>query len=418
MTRSRSGRPPTLAILSPSREDAGAERYMRRIACGAVAGGWPVHAAFPPLQATAPLRGELAACAVTCHALGLGGAQPRGLGEALRLTAAEALVTARLLRRVAADTVLVVLPHPDQAPGMVLAAALYPRRTVVNVQLVPAKLSTTKGRRLLYRAARGLGQRWVAVSGENQRRLAGALGWRETAIAVIYNGVDEDCCFSGGAAETRTRVREELRLPRGARLVLSVGRLNYQKGHDLIAESIPSVIADHPDAYWVWAGDGPQRSCLAAQLRRVGVSDRVVMLGARSDVPRLMAASDLLVFPSRYEGAPFALLEALLCELPVLVSDAGPLPEFVRDGVDGCVVPAEDPVALAARTSWALAHPGQMSAMAASGRRRVLAEFSCATMTDDTLAMLWPNRKLEWFLTRSAAALGRRSGSARPRDPR
>lgn len=418
MTRSRSGWPPTLAILCPSREDAGAERYLRGIACGAVARGWSVHAAFPALEATAALRAELAGCAVTCHALGLGDTQPRGFGEALRLTAAEALVTGRLLRRVAADAVLVVLPHPDQAPGVVLAAALYPRRTVANVQLVPARLSTTAGRRLLYRAARGLGQRWVAVSGDNRRRLALALGWRETAIAVIYNGVDEDGCFSGDAAEIRSRVREGLGLPAGARLVLSAGRLHRQKGHDLIAESIPSVIADHPDVYWVWAGEGPERSRLEAQLEHLGVSDRVVLLGARSDVARLMAASDLLVFPSRHEGAPFALLEALICELPVLVSDTGPLPEFVRDGVDGCVVPGEDPVALAARTSWALAHPGEMSAMAASGRRRVLAEFSRATMIDDTLAMLGPGRRLERSLTRPAAARGRRSGNVRRRDPR
>ena len=152
-----------------------------------------------------------------------------------------------------------------------LAAALYPRRTVANVQLVPARLSTTAGRRLLYRAARGLGQRWVAVSGDNRRRLALALGWRETAIAVIYNGVDEDGCFSGDAAEIRSRVRQEFGVPAGARLVLSAGRLHRQKGHDLIAESIPSVIADHPDAYWVWAGEGPERSSLEAQLEHLCV---------------------------------------------------------------------------------------------------------------------------------------------------
>ncbi len=391
MTRSGPGGPPTLAILSPSREDAGAERYLRVVARAAVGRGWRVHAAFPALEATAALRDDLDTWGVISHPLPIGGRQALGFLEALRLTVAEALVTVRLLRRMGADMVLVVLPHPDQAPGLVLTAALYPGRALASVQVVPSGLSFTRGRRLLYRAARVLGQQWVALSADNQRRLADALGWSDPAIRVIYNGVDEDGGFSGDRAEARTRVREELGLPPQAKLLLAVGRLNHQKGHDLIAESVPVVTADHPDAYWVWAGDGPDRSRLAERLDRAGAGERVVMLGQRGDVPRLLAAADLLVFPSRYEGAPFALLEAMLCELPVLVSDAGPVPEFVRDGIDGRVVPAEDSLALAAGTSWALSHPDEMTAMAASARRRVLAEFSREAMTDQTLALLLPS---------------------------
>ena len=106
------------------------------------------------------------------------------------------------------------------------------------------------------------------------------------------------------------------------------------------------------------------------------------------DVAELLLASDLFVFPSRYEGLGIAVLEAHMAELPVIVSDAGPLPEIVRDAVDGLVVAEGDAAALAAATSWALANPQRMREMAASGRERVAAEFSEREMIERTLGLL------------------------------
>ena len=138
----------------------------------------------------------------------------------------------------------------------------------------------------------------------------------------------------------------------------------------------------------MWVGDGPSRTWLTQRLQRAGTRDHVRMLGARDDVPSLLAASDLFVLPSRYEGSPFALLEALVCELPVLVSDVGPLPEIVRDGIDGRTARADSAVALALAIVSALDSSVQMQAWAAAGRRRVLGEFSCERMVSSTLALL------------------------------
>jgi glycosyltransferase involved in cell wall biosynthesis len=112
------------------------------------------------------------------------------------------------------------------------------------------------------------------------------------------------------------------------------------------------------------------------------------MLGQRSDVTRLLQAADLFIFPSRYEGFAFAVLEAHVAELPVIVSDGGPLPEVVTDREDGLIVPVGDAGALAEATVWALSHPAEMAAMAAAGRRRVLRDFTLTSMAAQTLALL------------------------------
>lgn len=390
--RSRRARPPTLVLLFASREDAGAERYVRMIAEAAVRRRWTVHAAFPALEATAGLREDLRVAGVRCHRLRVGPAHPEGRAEAIRATAVQMLSAAGVLMRARPRASMTVLAHPDQAPGIVLAAALHPARATASVQLVPPDLGFTSRRRRLYAAISRLGLIWVALSADNQRRLAAALGWRADDIRLIYNGVASDGGLdSAERATVREQVRTELQLPADARLVVTVGRLHRQKGHDVIADSIPDVRSDHPDAYWVWAGAGPDREPLLDRLRGAGALDHVRVLGARDDVPRLLAAADLLVCPSRYEGAPFALLEALAAQAPVIVSDAGPLPEFVRDGVEGRVVPVEDPAALSRMTSWALGHPSEMGEMAAAGRRRILSDFSRERMLAQTFDLLAPD---------------------------
>lgn len=383
MGRGRSARHPTLAIVFASREDAGAERYVRVIAGAALGRDWVVHAGFPDVVATAGLRRDLLVAGAHCHRVPLALEPPRTRAQALGGALAQARATLGFLLRVRPDAVLVVLAHPDQLPGAVGAAALYPARSVASVQVVPPGLRFTHARRALYGLSRGLGQPWVALSADNRQRLALALGWEVGRIDLIYNGIEDPGPPPQDRAGVRRRLREQLSLPDGAKLLLTVGRLQRQKGHDLIVASIPAVVQEHPDAIWLWAGQGPERESLLRDAR-----GRVRLMGVRDDVPLLLAAADLFVFPSRYEGAPFALLEALAAELPVVVSDAGPLPEIVRDGVDGRVVPAEDADALATVTSWALEHTAEMRRMAAVGRERVLTEFSREAMCSRTLALL------------------------------
>jgi len=380
-----------LLIVSPSIEDGGVEVYLRSLVRGAVERGYSVVVCLPDRPAIIEVREDLRRLGAECRVLNVGLDAPRNLRQAGLGFLRDFVKTAVALLGNGRGGAMIMLPHPDVSPGAVLALSLLRRRSVAIAHLAPPDVAFTRERRLIYGLARRSGQTWVAVSKDNRRVLAAALGWDEEAVRVIYNGVPPLIDGDGRArAAARARCRSALGLDAEARIVLSVGRLNVQKGHDVILDGIASVLARHPDAWWVWAGDGPARDALARRASEAGVSERVLMLGHVSDVADLMLASDLFLFPSRYEGLGIAVLEAHRAALPVIASDAGPLPEIVRDRVDGLIVPVGDAEALAEASAWALSNPEPMRDRAAAGRRRVAAEFGEREMIERTLALLAP----------------------------
>lgn len=402
-----------LAIVFVSHQDGGAERAVRVLARAALERGWTVHAAFPALPGVATVRAELLASGVQCEALRIPTQRPRSAVQAARIAAAEALATVRWLRRIRPSATVTVLPHPDQSPGIVLASVVHPARSAAVVHLVPPGLSFSRARQALYSLCRRLGQRWVTVSLDNREHLAATLGWSTDKIDVIYNGISpaQGAIGDEDRASARREVREELGLNDQAELVVTVGRLDPQKGYDVVADSIPAVAGEHPGARWLWVGEGPSRPWLVSRLMELGVSDRVRMLGYRQDVARLLAAADLFVLGSRYEGAPFAVLEACASGVPVVVSDAGPFRELVTDGVEGRIVPVGDSAALAFATSWMLDNPRERAAMGWAGQRRVLSDFSEQRMIDETFALLTAVRRERPTARRMRPSSVRRRGA-------
>jgi glycosyltransferase involved in cell wall biosynthesis len=392
-----SARARTLAILFPSTGYGGAEHYVQVIATAAIGDGWSVHAAFPQLPATEGLRGDLLANGVVCHAH----APHRNVESterpvaAVRFLLAEVVGTISLLRAIRADSVMVMLPHPLQFDGAVLAATVFARRRAVMVfQLVSDSLTISGAHRLVYRAARSLGGHWICVSRANQHWLARSLNWSTDAIRVIPNGVptnrpsERDDGLDPPPEGARDSLIRECGLPPDTSLLLTAGRFTSQKAHDVIARSIPGVLKRAPRTHWIWAGDGPLRAKLVQLLADLGVSEHVHLLGFRDDMRRLLSAADLFLLPSRAEGQPFALLEAAASGLPVLASDIPPIREFVRNRETGILVAVDDAGALADATVWAIEHPGEMEAMAARARDVAECDYSEQGMIVQTLALL------------------------------
>jgi glycosyltransferase involved in cell wall biosynthesis len=125
-------------------------------------------------------------------------------------------------------------------------------------------------------------------------------------------------------------------------------------------------------------GDGPDRAQVEAEIRRLGLAERVELAGERDDVPQLLAASDVFVLASRSEGLPVSVLEAMAAELPVAASAVGGLAELVDDGETGILVPAGDEVALAEALRRLVADPELRRKLGAAGRARAEAEFDLA----------------------------------------
>lgn len=193
---------------------------------------------------------------------------------------------------------------------------------------------------------------------------------------TVHNGIP----FRDEAPEPgwRPAARRELGLSDAEPVVLAVARLSVEKGLSILIQAMPEVWKQHPGAWLLIAGDGPEREALEAQAAVLG--GRIRFLGLRSDVPRLLAAADAFALPSLTEGLPLALAEAMGAGVPAVASEVGGVPELIRDGESGMLVPPGDPGMLAARITLLLSEASRASAMARAGRERVRAEFTLERM--------------------------------------
>ena len=200
------------------------------------------------------------------------------------------------------------------------------------------------------------------------------VGVRRERLRVIPNAVDTDGLIGARAVD----LRAELGLLSRSPLVLSVGRLSAEKGHRYLLEAARLVVQERRDAHFVVLGDGRERSRLAEQARRLGLNGRFLFPGFRSDAAQLMAQADVLALPSVTEGMPNVVLEAFAAGVPVVATAVGGVPELVRNGENGWLVPSADAVALASALVAALADPDERARRGRSGQELVRAHYTFA----------------------------------------
>ena len=155
---------------------------------------------------------------------------------------------------------------------------------------------------------------------------------------------------------------------------INVARMVPQKGLDVLIAALPRLRGAAASWPVTLVGDGPERETLQKQSQDLGVSGRLRCLGFRSDPEQFLAEAAVFVLPSRFEGMPNALLEAMAAGLAVIVTDASPGPlEMVEPGVSGLVVPSDDPAALANAMEVLAADPERCLRMGAAARARIAA---------------------------------------------
>ena len=135
-----------------------------------------------------------------------------------------------------------------------------------------------------------------------------------------------------------------------------------------------------PDCDLLLVGDGPERTKLQQDVVRLGISDRVHFAGWQADVPPILAAAELLVLPSNWEGMPNVVLEAMAAGKPVLATRAEGVVELLGPGADEQTIPIGDKRALVARARSLLANPSRANELGAQNRSRAEAEFSLDRM--------------------------------------
>ena len=213
----------------------------------------------------------------------------------------------------------------------------------------------------------------VVVSHDTKRHLASELSIGPDTLSVILNGVP---VRSGD----RAVVRRELGLPDDHLLLLAVGSLVPRKGHAVLIEAL-ATLGPGP---WMLAiaGGGVERDRLQALAAERGLARHIQIMGHRDDVPNLLAAADVFVMPSLWEGLPLALLEAMLAGKPVVASRTSGIPEAVTDGLDGLLTTPGDVSELAHALNSILTDPARRLALGAAARSRATAAFTLDAMTD------------------------------------
>lgn len=211
-------------------------------------------------------------------------------------------------------------------------------------------------------------------------------------IAVVPNAVDLDAIDRAASA----RIAMSLRASLGSRpddvLLVSVGRLERNKGfHHLIASVADLAAKQTLGSRWllVIVGEGSARSQLERAIASAGVAEHVVLTG-RVDTAALHGwyeAATVFVHPTLYEGSSIATLEAMAHGRPVIATEAGGLPDKVRSGINGWLVPPDDEQALARAMEEAVGNRDRLNEMGARGREIVEREFSWAAATDRLMSL-------------------------------
>jgi len=235
-------------------------------------------------------------------------------------------------------------------------------------------------------AALGLG---IPVVIAAERVVPAYRGWQvmvERAleqIEVIPNGIDLGRLppFS----LDRRGARSAAGLRRDRRLVAGVGRLDAQKDFPTFLRAAAMIAAEFPDVDFLVVGEGGERAALEALARRLGLGARVVFTGLRHDVPRLLAAVDVLALTSLYEGFPNVLLEAMATGAVAVATDVGGCRELVTSGETGLLVPPRAPAAVAAAVGRVLRDPALVRRLATAARQRVEGTFSVDVMARRTM---------------------------------
>lgn len=286
----------------------------------------------------------------------------------------------RLRRALSAQGTEVLHSHNGIPHYYAMAAALGLGLTrVVNTRHGMGDINPSSRREWLFRQSMRLTDVSVAVSEAAAAKLADTGTVAKDKLRVVPNGIHTGP-FTERNNDARRALASSLGVSPDTRLVGFVGRLNWAKDLETMVAAFAQLHARHDDVALVLVGDGGERGILEAAIARAGVGDRVFLLGDRSDVPQLLPAFSVFAMSSISEGYSIALLEACASALPIVATQVGGNAEIVSDGVNGRIVPARDPDALASALDEVLSDAARAEDMGRAGRNWLLSNATFEVM--------------------------------------
>jgi glycosyltransferase involved in cell wall biosynthesis len=343
----------------------GQERVALDLAAGQVERGHRVGVVSLAGEPDGPLAAEFTAAGVDVDRI----------ARKERLDPALVVKLGRMLRRRGVDIVHTHNPLPLTygAPAARIARA-------VAIHTKHGRNPGSPIERMLRRGAARLVGAFVAVSETTAEQAREQKDCPPEVLRVIPNGIRLGR-FRPDAA-VRAAVRAELGIPADAWVVGTVGRIDEFKNQGMLVAAAARRVNDRYRL--VLVGDGPMREAVTAQA--AAISPHIQLTGRRMDVERLLPAFDVFALPSRSEGLPLVVPEAMAAGLPVIATSVGGLPDVVEDGETGLLVPVEE-AALAAALDRLAGDRDRTRAMGARAREVALARYSADRMLDDYLAL-------------------------------
>jgi glycosyltransferase involved in cell wall biosynthesis len=324
--------------------------------------GWDALIACQP---SARLLGEARAAGLPVVAVAMRGA----------LDVSALLALRRLVRERGA-----ALVHTHSSVDSWLGALAARSAGVPVVRSRHVSIPILRRRALVYRLAHR-----VLTTGDAIRAMVVAAGVPAERVVSVPAGVDTARFHPGVSGKA---VREEFGLAPAAPVVGLVADVRGSKGHRYFLEAARAVLADLPDARFLIVGDGVGFEDVRRRVRELGLEGPVLMTGFRRDIPEVMAALDVLVLPSvRSEATSQVIPQALAVGVPVVATRVGGIPEIVRDGETGLLVPPADAPALAAAIVALLRDRERAAALARAGQALVRARYTLDAMMEGTTAV-------------------------------
>ena len=216
--------------------------------------------------------------------------------------------------------------------------------------------------------------RFIAVSREDRRRMIEIEKIDPSDVMFLPNGIPAPPPASGGD------VRAELGIAPGAPVIGTVSVLRPQKALDVLLRAIQALLPEFPGLKVLIAGEGDRRFALEDLTKELGLEDSVMFLGVRTDVPDVLAALDVAVSSSDFEGSPLSVMEFMEAARPIVATRVGGVPDLIEDGVHGLLVEPQDPAAFAAAVARMLRDRDAARAMGERARERRRTEFDIDVM--------------------------------------
>jgi glycosyltransferase involved in cell wall biosynthesis len=268
---------------------------------------------------------------------------------------------------------------------VVAAGRLAGARAIVRTEHLPPMPPVSVSERRHVQLRDRLMDRIICVSDQTRQDHIALLGREARKLVAIANCVDTHR-FAPGLIAKATRT--ELGLGADAPVIGTVSRLGeHRKGLNYFLDMAADVSAAWPAATFLIVGDGPLRPELEAQAASLGIAERVLFTGTRGDIPELLAAMDIFVMPSLFEGGPITVLEAMAMGKPVVSTPVGMVPDAIEHDTSGLLVTAAQSQPITQAVLRLLENPTLADELGRNARGVVTERFSPAAMVDGVVAV-------------------------------